>query len=163
MCSRETMPSWGTLTGLRPGPMKTLVGSTRPHAMSCTGVRPSPGMSTGWLCVCVMKSSASPCSVHWQLRKPTISWAAPKAVRSAGQGRGFYTSALLCSALVRPPPPALWSPAQDRSIWSIGSIETSPEEGHEDDEGIRTPLLWGKALTSGEEKLWGDIIVPSKP
>lgn len=97
MCWRETMPSWGTLTGLRPGPMQTLVGSTRPHAMSCTGVRPSPSVSTGWLCVCVMKSSASPCSVHWQLRKPTISWAAPKAVRSAGQGRGFYTSALLCS------------------------------------------------------------------
>jgi len=41
------------------------------------------------------KSSARPHKVRSQPRRPTISWAAPKATRPAGRGRWFCPSALL--------------------------------------------------------------------
>ena len=69
---RKGMPSRGTLTVLRGGPMKISCSSTKPSARSCTWIRAIPNMTTGqaenglravlrrrtWWCRLIKKNSA---------------------------------------------------------------------------------------------------------
>ena len=81
------------LDRLRGGPVQTWWSSTRPSARSCTWVGAIPSPNRGWIenglraalrrrtwgCW-LARSSMWPSNVHWQPRRPTVSWASLKAV-----------------------------------------------------------------------------------
>ncbi|KAJ7404530.1 hypothetical protein WISP_145135 [Willisornis vidua] len=93
-----------------------------------------------------------------QHRKPIMSWAAPKAVWVAAQGRWFCLSALL-DETPQEYCIQLWSPAQER----LGPLAAGPKESHDDNQKAGISLLWTKAdrvvvVQPGEEKALGDLI-----
>ena len=107
-CWKEGIPSRGTWTDLRGVPVQTSWSSRRPSARFCTWVRAIPSTNRGWMENGLraalprrtwgywwMKSSTWLSNVCSQPRRPTISWAASKAVWPAGRGRGFCLSALV--------------------------------------------------------------------
>ena len=124
-CWRRGMPSRGTLTGLRGGPVRTSWSSARPRARSCTCVRAIPSTNTGWVkngwraavwrtWVCwLIRSSIWPSNVCSQPRRPTISWAASTEVWPAGWRRGFWPSAPLSWD-------PTWSPVSSSGALSTG-------------------------------------------
>jgi len=122
---RKSMPSGGTLTGLKGRPMWTSWGSTRPRARSCTWLGAIPRTNTDWAenglraaqprtwgCW-LTKSSIWPSSVCSQPRRPTMSWTASKVAWPAGQERWFCPSTLLWWA-------PTWSPASSSGALSTG-------------------------------------------
>ena len=147
---REGMPSSGTWTGLRGGPIQNSWNSTRPSARSCTWVGAIPNSNTGcvekglrvalrrrtWGCWW-MRNLIWPSSVGSQPSRPTVSWAASKGEWPAGQGRWFCPSTLpwcdptwsttsSCRALSRGRARTCWSGSREGpQRWSEG-WNTSP-------------------------------------
>ena len=171
------MLSRGTWTGLRGGPVQTPWSSTRPSARSCTWVGAIQSTSTGWeetglrtaprrrTSECwLTRSLTLPGSVRLQLRRPTICWVASKEMWPAGWGRGFFPSVPLWwdqrPKILEPCVHTREPSAQERH----GLVGAGQEEGHKNDQGDGTPLLWGKAEELGlfsleKRRPWGDLIV----
>lgn len=101
---RDAIPR-GTLTGLRVGSMQTSWNSTGQVQVLYLGLG-NPSTNTGgaeierspeekhWGVLADKKLNMS-CNVHLQSRRPTMSWAACKALWAAGRERGFSPSTLL--------------------------------------------------------------------
>jgi len=159
------MPSRGSWTSWRDGPVWTSQGSTRPRARSCIWVRANPTTSTDWgmkgLRAALLRRTwgywwSWAINVRSQPRRPTISRLHQE--KCGQQVEGGDSASLLCSGETSPGVvrTALEGPAQE----GHGSIGAGPEQGHKDDLGAGTPLLWGRAervgaVQPGEEKAVG--------
>ena len=109
------------------------------HTLAKNGLRATLRRRT-WGCW-LTRRSTWPGNVYLQPRKPTVSWAASKAVWPAGQGRWFSPST-----------PLSWDPT-----WSSGAPNirrawtcwTGPDEGHKDDRRVGAPPLCRQAERVG--------------
>ena len=100
--------------------------------LTCCGGALQRGTWESWWTTCWSWASSMP----WLPRRPMASWGALKRAQLADQGRWpsrSTTPGVLC--------PVLGFSVQKRQ----GSPGESPVEGHKDDKGPGTPLLWEKA------------------
>lgn len=86
----------------------------------------------------LMRSSDWLSNVHFQPRKPMVPWATSKAMRRAGQGRGFCPSVPSGKNPSGALHPTLGLPTQK----GHGSVGTSPGKRQEDALRAGAPLLW---------------------
>ena len=168
-CLRDRMPSRGTWSSLRSGPVWTSWGSTRPSAgpasgsgqcryqyrLEDEGTESSPAEK--YLEVLVDEKLEWPSNVRLQSRGPTVSRAASPAVEPAGWGTPLLHSDEAPSSSPASSSGAL-STVKTWSCWS------GARGGHKRDPRAGVPLLWGQAeragaVQPGEEKAAGRTLM----
>lgn len=90
-------------------------------------------------------------NVHSQPKKATVSWAAAKAVWTAGLGRGFCLSALLWSAASR-------CGASNTKKMYLEHLESVQRRAIEVIKGLEC-LSFEEVVQHGEGRFWGDPVV----
>jgi len=149
----------GTWTSSRSGPLWTSWGSTRPSARSCTWVRSTPSINTGWSMKGLrsallrrtwedwwMQSCTWPGNVCSQPRKSIISWAASPAAWPPGRERGFCPSAPLWWDPHLESCVQLWSPQHSTDMDLLERGQRRPQ---------RWPTGWSTSPTRKGWESWG--------